>query len=213
MTAINLFAQNLETEPCLRVEFKLLLSVNDLDGLDRFQTAGIKKTWRERGAERLVETMKQRGVPTQAFVDRLEKKYQGRIKTSYVRGERLVRTFFNEPCFLWVRLWKANNVTFDVPNLLIKPVVDGFVDARLMPNDNTDYLPFVLFGFEGVDRTLELSAEKRAARAEYRAELKERGSKKPVPPPPNKRIWFDFWRLERLYKINPNFLLTNLSNA
>jgi Holliday junction resolvase RusA-like endonuclease len=51
---------------------------------------------------------------------------------------------------VFVGVWRADNRRRDVHNILIKPLLDGFVDAGLWPDDSEKFIPMVIIKYMGV---------------------------------------------------------------
>lgn len=179
----------------LRIKFRLHLSVNDLNSKERWQRGQTVALWRQRGADRLIQTAHELNLETVDFAERVTDNYgNARIVT----GTRLKEFFFTEPVIVVVRFSKAKNTRYDVHNLYIKPVLDGFVDARLLPDDQSEIVRGVFFWYEGVNPALSLSSEELQARANERERRKKMKDKRPLPPPPDKLIIYDFYKLSRV---------------
>lgn len=181
----NLFDADLP-EPCFRVPFQVVPSANDLTSMrsNPYALGGFVKKWRRRGRTRCVEVARERG-----WEIGLHKYQPPRGRADYF--DALKTVFFDEPVFCVLRVWRPTNAAYDVHNPFIKPILDGFVDVRLMSDDSYAHLPDVWFHFESVDESLKLTDDGRAARAD----LRKKGKK--VPPLPA-RFWFDFFRLSRI---------------
>lgn len=184
-------------EPCLRMKFRLMLSINDLE-VELYQQREIIERWRKRGQERFIERCKELGLKPEHYRFKHEYKYRGKLRYKWKEGERLKECFFNEKTLLIVRFWKSNEIPFDLDNLHLKPVIDGMVDARLMPDDNVNYISDIYRKYEGIDKAFALSKEETDARSRIKKGWELRGLKKTLPPPPNKMIFLDFYRISRI---------------
>lgn len=198
-------------EPCLRLQFKMLLSQNDLVCDIHIQTSQIKK-WNGYGETRLIETCHAMGLPIEHYREKHEYVYRGKAKYKWLEGNRLKEYLFTEPFVIFVRYWKSSNSKHDIDNVHLKAVIDGFVSGRLCPNDTTDYIRGVFRWHEGVDASLSLTKAQKDARRTQKTAWVDAGKKKSLPPPPNKRIYLDFYRLSRLTeKPLPFFFFTRLT--
>lgn len=191
--------------PDLRLKFRLILSANDVIGQDQRVQTEITKTWRERGAKRLIETMNELMIPSEYFSYIKEYVYKGQIRRKEVSGERLIKPFFIVPVVCFVRMKISTNRTFDIPNLFIKPVIDGFIDARLLPDDSVRYLLDIDMRYHGVDPAVGMSQEEKTERAAIAQDRKDRGRKPKRQPPPDKLIVFDFFKESTLRALNPTY--------
>lgn len=194
---MNLFEQN-TAKADITIPFTVLLSVNDVQqGASRanaFALSALIKKWRKRGRNRACQTLSGEGYALQE----LTREIKGSNKIETFTG--LAQPFFKESekivCIL--RIWRPSNASYDVHNPFIKPVIDGFVDVGLLPDDSFHYLTDVFYHFESVDPELKPSDEMRAKRKNYKA----RYPKRPMPPLPA-RFHFDFYRLSRFPNGNP----------
>lgn len=190
----NLFAPP-ALEPCFRVEFRMIWSWNLVLTSTEipFKVAGDVKLWRGRGRSRGVEAAKAAGLKTHTIMRELRTidKRTGVNKKEFFEG--CVEPFFREPIAVLVRMWRPNASDYDIPNLVIKPVIDGFGDVQIFESDAVKQMPELGFKFEGIDRSLALTPKEKLDREIFRATY----PKKPVPPLPF-RVYFDFYRLARL---------------
>ena len=197
----NLFAYN-RPEPDFRIPFRVVPSVNDILSSARTNnskyspvTEDVKK-WRKRARARAVEVFKENGFEISLLSRQLRSKDRfGANKQEYFDG--LQNPFFTEPVACLVCLWRPSNADFDVHNLFVKPIFDGFADVRLYEKDAVRGFPEMAFSFEGVDPSLKLTDDERRERKEYQDSFRNRGKEPPRLPLPAK-IHFDFYKLSRL---------------
>jgi hypothetical protein len=192
-------------EPDLRIKFRLMLSWNDLE-VENWEKRKTIELWRKRGQERFIERMKELS-PERVEYYRFHKDYvyRGKAKRKLYEGERLKDYLFREPVLLLVRFWKSDETKFDIDNLQLKPIIDGMIDARLLPDDSVEFLPGVFRWYEGIDKTFALSKTELEARSRLRQRKNLRGKTIQLPPPPNKMIYMDFYRISRLIASGINF--------
>jgi len=193
-------------EPCLRIPFQSMLSINNVLGFGlKWQIArGMVDTWGKNARQRGCEILRARGValePVEIVKEGKPKPMKdgspGKVPRYYTRYERAVETIFREPTGIMVRIWRPNATPYDIHNLFIKPVLDGFVDINILPDDQSEWVPQLGFDFRGVDRDLAFTAVEREARKEFQQERLDKGKKR-KPLPVRSRIWFDFYRMSRV---------------
>lgn len=203
-----LWTPSIEIEPCFRIPFRLLLSQNDLTG-EKWEKTQRIELWRQRGEARFIEACREKGLEVEDYHEVKRYQYRGKPKQKILAGTRLKEILFNEPILILARLWLSDNTAFDIDNLHLKAVIDGFVDGGLIPDDNVKFLRGIFRWYEGIDPSAALSAEEKEARSETRRQWKEAGIKREMPPPPNKRIWLDIYTINRIIedRININSLL------
>jgi Holliday junction resolvase RusA-like endonuclease len=64
------------------------------------------------------------------------------------------RKFIPSPidrCAIVVRVWRKSISTYDVHNICVKAVLDGFTDANVWQDDSYQHVPLVIFSHEGID--------------------------------------------------------------
>jgi hypothetical protein len=202
MNGNNLFAYK-RPEPDFRIPFRVIPSVNDILSSARTNnskfspvTEDVKK-WRKRARERAVEVFSEQDLETTTLCRQLRSKDKrtGLNKQEFFKG--LQNPFFDEPVACLVCLWRPTNGDFDVHNLFVKPIFDGFADVRLYEIDAVRGFPEMAFSFEGVDPSLKLSDDEKRERKEYQDSFRNRGKEPPRLPLPA-RIHFDFYKLARL---------------
>jgi hypothetical protein len=82
-----------------------------------------------------------------------------------IKHVRLEQPIFSAPVKVILRYWRPDNRRYDNFNPFVKPIVDGFTDAGIWPDDDNKIVREFTVSFEGVDTSLKLSKEGRAARA------------------------------------------------
>lgn len=118
---------------------------------------------------------------------------EGNVKTFEAR-ERLVRLFLTEPVEVVLRVWRPTLSAYDVHNPYVKPIFDGYTQARLWQDDSVKYVLDVRMRHEGVDRSLVMPDEDRYAR-KRRQQVRKARSKTPVRFPMFGRFRFEFYSL------------------
>jgi hypothetical protein len=187
-------------QPDLRIPFKVLLSLNDILYATPMVVRGLTSTWVKNGRARAAEVLQAAEWPGRVVSIRKEgrKRTDGQPpKIRFDKYWRAERPFFIEPVCLIVRLWRPTASTYDIANMLIKPVVDGFRDTGVFTDDDVTCMPQVGFDFVGIDRNLAYSEAERAERKAIQDARKEKG-KGPKPMPLRMRIWFDFFKRSRI---------------
>lgn len=155
-------------QPALRIVMYTLPSWNDFLGISRHSGAaqGMMQTWRKKGEKAALQQVTAYG----GNVTRWEESGvsdTGRItKTKHAR---IAPVFFDCQVRLDITFWRATKARYDIFSPMIKPVVDGFVDAGLLPDDSYLYIPFGSINFGGIDETLKPSKEDRERRKNIRA--------------------------------------------
>lgn len=194
----NLFDQ-FEQPPDFRLTFRVVPSWNDFlaSASNPYMQGTNIKLWRGRGRERTAEAFKEMGLPVIMIRRELRStdKKTGLPKQEFFEG--LESPFFDEPVACLVRLWRPTAAAYDVHNLVIKPILDGAADVRLIAKDSADAFPQLGFRFEGVDPTLKLTQAERDERKQYLDKWRDKGKNPPRLPLPA-RIWLDFNRLSVL---------------
>lgn len=181
-------------EPAFRFPCRSMLSMNDM-AIDRIYQAGKIKKWREKGRLRSVQVLREMpGMQIVPFRDVIQYTYRGQSRTRVEEYERLADYFFTEPVAVVVRFWKSNNITSDLHNLYLKPILDSFVDVKILMDDSVKQVTQVHHIYHGIDKTCQMSDEQKARRAEKRAKRTAKGKSANLPPPGDKRIWIDLWR-------------------
>lgn len=193
-------------EPDIRFKFRLILSWNDITSLDKFQKGALVEKWNERGSERMIETCKEMNLPVESYCEIKKWTYKGKPKQKVIAGERLKNYFFREPVLLFVRFWKSDETAFDIDNLMLKPIIDGFTTSRLFPDDNVNYLRGVFRWYEGIDRQYAQSKADQDERARIAKVWRDSQIKRTLPPPANKMIHLDFYRIQRLIESDVDLL-------
>lgn len=175
--------------PDLRIKFDVLPSWNDFLGIARHAGAaqGMMATWRKKGMKAALAQSSAYG----AVIDRwTESNVSEKGRITEVAKALIRPRFFldSERVRLELHYWRATYARYDNFSPLVKPIIDGFVDAGVIIDDSYDHIPEYSVKFEGVDSSLKPSPEARAAR-----KVKALGRKKSQPMPA--RYHFDFYRL------------------
>lgn len=194
---MNLFDSQIPV-PDLRIAFRVIPTANDFmaTASNPYAAGANTKKWRDRGRERAKAVFDDLGLPTEVIRRELRSKDKnGQPKVEYFPA--LLSPYFEEPVGVIVRLWRPSNGQYDIPNLHIKAVMDGFTDVRLWVNDSVKELPELGFRFEGVDPSLKLTAAEVEERRIYAQSFRDRGATPPRMSLPA-RIWFDITRLSVL---------------
>lgn len=186
-------------EPAFRFPCRSMLSMNDM-AIDRIYQAGKIKKWREKGRFRSVQVLRETpGTQIVPFRDVIQYTYRGQSRTRVEEYERLSDYFIIEPVVIVVRLWKSNHITYDIHNLYLKPILDSFVDVKILMDDSVKQVTQVHHIYHGIDKTCQMSDEQKARRTEKRAKRAAKGKSANLPPPGDKRIWIDIWRESEFY--------------
>lgn len=187
-------------KPCFSLLFRVVPSWNDAMSTDgsSYNTLGaFKKKWRARGRARAVAVLREQEKAIVSIRRELRTvdKRTGMKKAEFFEG--LEEPLFKESVAVIVRLWRPTAAAYDVHNLVIKPIIDGFGDVRIFETDAVRGLPELGFCFEGVDPSLKLSREEIEERKRYFDGFRNAGRTPPRLPLPA-RILFDFYRCSRL---------------
>lgn len=199
----DFFMHDPEVKPCFRIPFRMILSDNDLVG-EKWERTQRIELWRERGMKRFCEAAKEAGHEIESFAEQHEYTYRGKKKVKLRAGNRLKESLFDEPIIMIVRLWLCDDRRFDINNIHLKALTDGFVDARMIPDDEKKWIRGVFRWFEGIDPSCALSEHEKAERARQTKNWKAMGMKRNLPPPADKRIYLDLYKISRIVheKIN-----------
>jgi hypothetical protein len=174
--------------PDFRIEIPIVPSVNDYLAIARHAGAsqGMVKLWRKRGRELAIWTARRAGhnIRIQIYYETTER---GRVL------ERVIETIdpliFTSPVKLIVKFWRPTRRSYDCFNPFIKPIIDGFVDAGVIADDNFEHIPSVEIRFMGIDKSLKLSPE--ALERRRIARIGRKPKREPVPC----RFYFDFFKI------------------
>lgn len=109
-------------------------------------------------------------------------------KTKQIIHERFQNPITLEPVKMVLRVWRPTFGRYDVFNPFIKSIVDGFIDAGILPDDDCFHVRSVSVEFMGVDERLKPDADAKEARRLKRLTSKARM-------PVSARYWFDFHRI------------------
>lgn len=203
----DLFADEYIPPPCLRIPFKRFYSWNDAIAAAANPRVfrGWLDDWLNKARTRAAEVLEAEGVK---LLHHREVKY-GKQKVSEKTGNLLKRTervieyryaaapFFNEPVGCIARLWRPTALDYDIINLAIKPVFDGFVNCKVIKDDSFKYLPEFGFRFHGIDRSLNFTADERLDRRAFQQARVDAGKNKKKLQM-RIRLLFDFYRLSRI---------------
>lgn len=173
-------------EAYFRVEFSVIPSWNDYLATSRHFGAaqGFFKKWRAKGFGQAIAAARFQLFPTYTWTEFDVAKNGRTLQTVHTT----IKPCIFEACKITLRIWRPNFGRYDLFNPFVKPIVDGFVDAGVMPDDNC----YCVRGFEvefcGVDDSLKLSKEARENRKVKRITSKAR---MPLPA----RYRFDFYKV------------------
>lgn len=183
-TTISREEQTKDLRPQLRIVFHELNSINDYMATARHFGAaqGMVARWRKMGREAAIKQCRHQGI---AIAEHVESEV---TKGGRVRGvvhERIAEPVFSR-CCLVLRYWRPSNHRYDVFSPFAKPVIDGFVDAGLLVDDDQTRIVKFSVQFMGIDSDLKLSKEAQARRAVKR-QLQKTKLLTPA------LYWFDFY--------------------
>lgn len=150
-------------KPDLTITFQQLPSWNDFLATARHfgAAAGLMKKWRKAGAKQAIDAVRRAGGSIATW-EEYGATDNGRMRK--IKHELIKPYFFTQPVTLVLAYWRPDNRRYDNFNPLVKPVVDGFIDAGLMEDDNNKFIVQYGVDFKGVDKTLKLSPEAAAQR-------------------------------------------------
>jgi hypothetical protein len=176
--------------PAFRIETNLIPSWNDVLSVQRHfgMFDSLKKKWLKIGKELALDTAAEKGI---ALCEYSEHDLSPRGKPIVVHHRKFWTPFIHRACKIHIRVWRPDLREYDVNNPYLKPIIDGFVQCGLLASDSHEIVRSIECEFMGVDTSLKLSAEEKAARKAKR----DAGDKKRMPLPA--RYWFDFYLLER----------------
>lgn len=66
-------------------------------------------------------------------------------------GPRERRFLVQKPGFVWIKIYRATEHIFDVPNVYSKSIFDGFTDANIWPDDEWAFVPYALNSWCALD--------------------------------------------------------------
>lgn len=180
-----------EVDPDCVIEFEFLPSWNDLNAISGHIHAKSSFTtrWRLIGEKKVIELARRRGLRTETHIE-----IYGKNNQFSRPRERLVLPFFTRPVAIDCRVWRPDARPYDVHNVCLKAVLDGFADARLIIKDDTRYVKQVSYVYEGVDQTLALTKDEKEARATIQRARALRG-KPPKRMPTRARFRVEFFSL------------------
>lgn len=178
-------------EPDLRIEFTTLPSWNNFLGHKNPQIArNLLSKWRKIGFDQALFHAGRKGAAISEWTEYGVSEKGKQTSTIHRKIEPL---FFNEPVHLNLVYWRPDNRNYDTFSPCVKPVVDGFVDAGLIADDNHFNIESFSTIFAGVDKSLGLSKEVQRQRTIDR----KVGGKKFLTPA---RYYFDFYLSSRITK-------------
>jgi hypothetical protein len=181
----------------LAITFTRLPSLNDRD---HAHNSGMQAgrsyvdRWRKKAREAVIEVARAGGLPVEDYLHYFKVTKKTKRERPPESRQRLVSVFFTTPVIVRVLVWRPSDALYDVPNVDMKPIFDGFTEARLWVSDDSRYLPEVRYTFAGVDRTLAATREQRAARSAVIAKYKDKG-KTPPRAPTRARFRVEFYPL------------------
>lgn len=141
--------ENLSEKPVMTLRFRSHPLWNELlgnGGKGNFSQWLQIKTWRKRGELRAVEFFNAQNVPLTAYSETRTFKGKERKKDGFCAKEPYIK----EPCIIVIKTYLNNNRVFDVHNLAFKPLLDGFRDANVYPDDSWKIVRGVFPCFGGV---------------------------------------------------------------
>lgn len=148
--------------PALTIGFSMLPSKNDALALagGRTGTGPLNKQWRERARGRAMDTVQPLGLPIKLY------RYVQTKRT--VTGKREIVTWLDglaTPMFdkveIRLQVWRPDWAIWDVTNPWIGPIIDGFVDARILAKDDCFHVRKYSVEFMGVDSSMKFTAAER----------------------------------------------------
>lgn len=148
----------IERSPELTITLEQLPSWNDFLATARHfgAAAGLMKKWRKIGFKQAIWAVERIGG-TVARWEEYGATEDGKMKK--IKHVLIKPYFFTTPVILELKYWRPDNRRYDNFNPLAKPIVDGFIDAGLMADDNNKFITTFIVEFAGVDKSLKLSAE------------------------------------------------------
>lgn len=184
--------------PDLRIAFNYLLSLNDLLSTVGHNGRGLtahEAKWRKLGMEHAAAQAELAGHKvTQGKILRSNRADPTK-NSSWLKVWRVNPVLYQNRIMIVLRVWRMNAIGFDITNPYVKPILDGFRDAGLYPDDSVKHIVEFRFRFEGIDRSIQYTPEELEDR-KRRIEKHKRAGKTGVPRQPTKvRAWFDFYKL------------------
>ncbi len=178
----------------LQIEFDVLPSWNDFLASHRHAGAaqGMVGKWRKKGFEKAIRAVRVAGGNITEWTTYEPSGKRGAMRE--VKHAKIEPVFINQPVFLVLRYWRPTQARYDNFNVFTKPVIDGFVEAGVIPDDNKTWIPQDATVFMGLDTSLKPSAEAKEARRIKRLSSKAR---QPLPA----RYWFEFYKFDNTVKI------------
>ena len=171
--------------PALRIVFKVIPSWNELLAASNYPRAaqGMVKKWRKKGFDQALFYAERAGWHISKTVEYGLSEKGRETKTV---TKKIDPPIFTEDVKIILRFWRPSWRHYDVFNPFAKPIIDGFVDAGVLLEDDCERVPMFTTQFMGVDPSLKLSAEALAAR-----KVRKLGRKVSEPLPA--LFWFDFY--------------------
>jgi hypothetical protein len=66
-------------------------------------------------------------------------------------GPRERRFLIQKPGLAWIKIYRATENIYDVPNVYSKAIYDGFTDASIWPDDEWAFVPYALNSWTYLD--------------------------------------------------------------
>jgi Holliday junction resolvase RusA-like endonuclease len=96
---------------------------------------------------------KARGNKFKAAKDTANWRLEGCVAAkNWLKGKSLARPFFKQPVAIVARVWRKDKRRYDVHNICLKAVLDGFSDANLWQDDSSDYVPILMMMHMGINK-------------------------------------------------------------
>lgn len=170
--------------PTFRIEMPVIPSMNDYlsAGRNWQQLNGFKARWEKQGFEAAIRAAYRAGFEVQEWTEFDVGKNGQQIKTEHKK----IKTPIIEYAKVILRIWRPSFANYDVFNPYTKSIIDGFVKAGVMVDDNCFNVHSFEQKFMGVDESLKPTAEAKEARRLKRLDKPNR--RQPV----NARHYFDF---------------------
>lgn len=180
-------------EPDFRIRLDYLPSLNDYlaAGKNWRQLLAFKRRWHEAGLSAALTAALEQGLEVGESVTH----GSARSEKMMAKPRRILTTAVGSPCEMILRVWRPTFGIWDTFNPFTKPIIDGFVEANVIADDNCYVVRRNSVVFMGVDPSLKPNNEERAARRAFK-----RGRK--VRLPSRARFWFDFYELSRIASVD-----------
>jgi len=184
-------AQHEDADPDCVIEFSHLPSWNDLNAISGHIHAkgSFTRKWRGMGEAKVIDFAQANDLKLERYVE-----WFGKEKDQSREHVRLVEPYFLRPVAIDCRVWRPDSRPYDVHNVCLKAVLDGFVDARLLIGDDTRFVKEVSFVYEGVDESLALTRTERATRKAVQDARRLKGQN-PKRMPTRARFRIEFFKL------------------